>query len=721
MNELTPKEEKHIDDICYAALCYLQDGFSIIPLQYQDKKPTISWKEFQTRKASRDELEQWLNNGPINLGIVCGKVSGNLLVLDFDTEEDLHKAIDLDHYREKTKVVKTGRGYHVYLKAQKPMRTIPVKPEVTLKGEGSYIVAPPSIHVSGQKYRDIGIENIAVIQDIDDFIGSLKETFRDAKTQKQRQRRDVEIRPIVLKKGVIPFCITAMLQGAKQGERNERCFDIVNFYRSIGSPKENTLAILQEWNSKNESPLDKFELESVLNSVYDNKYSFGCSRPSNADYCSEECPYQKKAIDKTKLVWNVATAISNNHHFFTFKDSRECYFYEKGIYKQNGEVIIEKDIQEILKEQTTTHIINEIMANIKIMNYGEREVFNTNISLICVENGILNLETKEMIPHSPEHYFLVKIPVLYDENAECPEIEKFIAAIVAAGDKDILQELVGYCLQRDYRYQVSIMFLGEGANGKSTFLNLLKAFLGSQNVSGISLQDLTMQRFLIAQLYGKLANVYPDLPDIAVSNTGLYKALTGGDPVTADIKFSRNPITFVNTAKLIFSANKLPKVSDQSDAFYRRWIIVTFPNQFLGKDADPNIIKDLITPQELSGFLNWALEGLERLNKQKIFSYSKTVDQIREDYIRKSNPIEAFVLDRLIVDHTEELEKDIVFTEYIEYCNENKLPSTSKNVFARELPRYVTSITSTRHKVEGERKAFWKGIRFKTKEDEENQ
>jgi len=141
---------------------YLEQGLSVIPLKYKDKAPLIPWKEYQERKPTIEEIEKWFgDNKPKNIGIVCGKVSGNLVVLDFDNKEELSKFIvelprGVYEKIEKTMRVETGKGYHIYLRLPENMniRTIPrVKDGVDIKGEGGYVVAPPSIHPSGKTYQ----------------------------------------------------------------------------------------------------------------------------------------------------------------------------------------------------------------------------------------------------------------------------------------------------------------------------------------------------------------------------------------------------------------------------------------------------------------------------------------------------------------------------------------------------------------------------------------
>jgi putative DNA primase/helicase len=125
--------------------------------------------------------------------------------------------------------------------------------------------------------------------------------------------------------------------------------------------------------------------------------------------------------------------------------------------------------------------------------------------------------------------------------------------------------------------QKALLLVGDGSNGKSTLINLIKAFTGHENVSAVSLQELENNRFSKADLYNKLVNLYADLLDGALKTVGTFKMLTGSDPIKGERKF-QNSFLFKNFAKLIFLANKVPKVFEDRDAFFRRWTILTFPN-----------------------------------------------------------------------------------------------------------------------------------------------
>jgi len=278
-------------------------------------------------------------------------------------------------------------------------------------------------------------------------------------------------------------------------------------------------------------------------------------------------------------------------------------------------------------------------------------------------------------------------------------------------DAKVLQEAVGYTLKNGYIYQKAFMLVGDGANGKSTFLSLVIIFLGPKNVSSISLQDLVSHKFAIAELFGKRANIFDDLSHDALKRTGQFKMATGGGMLKGEKKF-QHPFFFKNDAKLFFSTNRVPEAYDNTTAFFRRWVLINFPNQFMGDDADPHLLEQLTTDEELSGFFNWALEGLKRLDRQGGFSYTSTIDEVQRQYERMSNPLKAFKEDHLRKDPNAITPKNDLYRAYVNYCIDNGLPAKAKNAFSMELYRVMPQIAETRIRKGKTRTQCWKGVKY---------
>ena len=211
--------------------------------------------------------------------------------------------------------------------------------------------------------------------------------------------------------------------------------------------------------------------------------------------------------------------------------------------------------------------------------------------------------------------------------------------------------------------------------------------------------------------------------------------LTGGDPIRAEDKNVR-AFTYHNVAKLTFSCNSVPRVPEDSVAYFRRWVIVEFPYSFEGSSKEEKDLKEKIIsdPGEMSGFLNWALEGLQRLRSNGWhFSNGKTVEIVKQDYIVRSDPYRAFVMHCVIEDPKGYVIKDDLFQAYRDHCDLHKVTSRSRDSFFKNFKdqfRPETLVDYRPNKEENpERPRMFKGIYLKERskwclpddEDEESQ
>ncbi|VUT27832.1 MAG: hypothetical protein SYNGOMJ08_00383 [Candidatus Syntrophoarchaeum sp. GoM_oil] len=327
----------------------------------------------------------------------------------------------------------------------------------------------------------------------------------------------------------------------------------------------------------------------------------------------------------------------------TMGDTMEIYAYRNGLYV-NYEKEIHKHIQDVLGGVSSRHNISEVVSWIKNASLTDRGLFNKDKNVINLKNGLLNVNTLELTPHSPVFASTIRIPITHDPDASCPEINTFLSEIVSEDNKDILLEFFGYYLIPDYRMQRIIMLIGEGANGKGVLLNLLMSFIGHENCSDATLHALDDNRFASSSLYGKLVNIQGDLSAENVRNTSMIKQLCGGDTVFAEKK-GKDAFSFKNTARLIFGGNKLPRaVFDDSNGWFRRMLVIEFPNIFEGDSDDKNKLKCLTTDEELSGLLNIALMGLNRLRVNQGYSDNKTIEELKESYVLHSTPEIDFVV-----------------------------------------------------------------------------
>lgn len=443
--------------------------------------------------------------------------------------------------------------------------------------------------------------------------------------------------------------------------------------------------------------------------------------------CADRYPNKNGRIAAVfkEWIWDVW----EKTQFLTMKDTTELYEYDEGVYKKTGERTLAEWIERNMNEagcadQMRTGIVNEVVDSIKRQTYIERGAFTNNVEYICMQNGILDISTVEFGPHTPDIRFLSKIPIDYDPKATCPVFDRFLETTMPEqDDRDALVEFMGYCLYRALPFHKSFILIGSGANGKSTFLGCLKAFLGKDNIASISLQELETGSFALTTLIGKLANIYPDLSSKAMMTTGKFKALTGGDDIMTNVKYAEYA-TVSNTAKMIFSCNEIPKVnSDDTDAYFRRWAIITFPNTFLEGASDPEMGKKLQDPKEQSGIFNKAVLGLKNLLAKAMFANARSIAETRERYFKLSDPLKAFLMDEmeaddglLVLDVEGFIEKPKLYSLYREYCGKNRHPVKIDDVFFKQLRAQVHVEYSKKTSKEGGRIWCVCGLRMRAQE-----
>lgn len=395
--------------------------------------------------------------------------------------------------------------------------------------------------------------------------------------------------------------------------------------------------------------------------------------------------------EEEKKISNIAKELMNRHKFLTVyyekKDKEIIHIFKKGIWKPGGKKIIHKQTENILGEDSTIHKVREVTAKIKRNTAINSQEFNkTPTEIICVKNGILNLKTKKLTEHNPKHYFKKKLNITYDPEKDCPECKKFFKQTLYEEDIPVIQEWFGFQLYKKYFLKKAMILYGPANTGKSVLLDLLTTFVGNDFVSGLSLQDISIGKsFDLASLHNKLSNIHDDLSASGLKNTGHFKMAVGDSYIDAEIKFGAR-FKFMNYAKHTFACNKIPSNKEASDeAYWIRWIPIALENVVPKERRDPFLISKLTTDDELSGLLNWSLEGLDRLFSNKCFSYGKSGEEIKNIMMRESTPVVAFVNDVVLRCDNNKLLKNDLYNFYRFYCSKNKHGVMSKRKLTNRL------------------------------------
>jgi putative DNA primase/helicase len=342
------------------------------------------------------------------------------------------------------------------------------------------------------------------------------------------------------------------------------------------------------------------------------------------------------------------------------------FVYFNGVYRPDGESHVQTRTAQLLGDRWTRKRADEVAGYLLATSPAlwDRPPLDT----VNVRNGLLDVASGRLREHTPDFLSPIQIGAAFDPKGACACIDHFVREVFPPDAHELAYELPGHLMIPDTRPERAILLLGGGANGKSTYLAVIERFLGgSDNVSAIPLQALDSNRFAAAGLYGKLANIVADLDADLVKSSAMFKAIVSGDTISAERKYGA-PFSFRPYARLLFSANEPPPTHDTSYAYFRRWLIVPFEATFTGSRRDPDLRAKLTTPQQLSGLLNRALEGLYRLGKEGDFSRSEMLDSAAHEFRVAVDSAAAFVAEECLARPGLRAARPRLYEAYKQWC-----------------------------------------------------
>jgi len=429
----------------------------------------------------------------------------------------------------------------------------------------------------------------------------------------------------------------------------------------------------------------------------------------------------------------ITVNLLTQYQFITTPD-KTVWVYEGGIYKPVGEQIIHIEVVKAMGIEYLESDTTNVIARVQAKTFMTWEDFNKGSEdFICLENGVLDLrywtdcEFKARADSSAGFEVLhdlgfgihiVKLPFKYNPKAEYPTIKKFFNEVLKSQeDIDAMIEWFAYHLIKSQPYQKASIWIGVGSNGKTVMANLLRAFLGKDNYTNLTLEQICNNRFASSGLFGKLASIGSEMSGSRLKDTEMFKKIVGGESINAERKF-KDSFDFFPDVKLTFYGNKTPSLRSQDDcyAYFRRFISFEFPNIFEGDKKDEHLIEKLTTPEELSGLLNWVLEGLSRLIKNRKFSNEKPWEEIRTEYLVHSDIERAFI-DAEIESQEDDVEIWVTTEEcyqaYKEFCKKHDKQANSKNLLSIRIQESTNATIKFKHDDKTVR--IYSGIRLKNK------
>lgn len=372
----------------------------------------------------------------------------------------------------------------------------------------------------------------------------------------------------------------------------------------------------------------------------------------------------------------------NNDFFYTFNGSSWTQTDKQTIKDLLGKAAFKAGVKEILSK--SFEFKEKLFKQFCESAYLPKPENHSKTVLINIGNGTyeVGLNDRKLRDHDRNDFLTYQLPFSFDENATCPKFLKFLAEVLPDLQcQDLLAEYFGYVFTKHLKLEKALFLHGGGQNGKGVVYDIMRAILGKENVTSYSLADLMLEhnRALISD---KLLN-YSSEANASI-NRDIFKNLVSNEAIMARLKYGQS-FMMTDYAKLAFNTNSLPKETEHTKAFFRRFLIVPFNVTIDDKNKNPNLANEIIE-SELSGIFNWILQGLQRLLKQSGFSDCKASDEALATYQTESDSVCMF-LDEEGYKAQEEsriLLKDF-YAEYKTFCTDDGYRAVSKRNFTKRL------------------------------------
>jgi putative DNA primase/helicase len=329
--------------------------------------------------------------------------------------------------------------------------------------------------------------------------------------------------------------------------------------------------------------------------------------------------------------------------------------------------------------------------------------------VVACANGLLDVTTRQVHPHTPRFFNLVSIPFGYDPDAAEPTRWLKFLAEIWPGDADCvlaLQEIFGYVLSGRTDLQKIFLVIGPTRSGKGTIARILAGLVGAGNVAGPTLASLGTN-FGLSPLIGKPLAV---VSDARLDSRGACQvverllSISGEDVLTVDRKF-KDPWIGKLPARFVILSNELPRLEDASGAIANRFIVLTMTASFLGRE-DTGLTASLLA--ELPGILNWSLDGLDRLTRRGRLNEPGSSADARLALQDSSSPVSAFIRDECR--RSGEVRVDDLFTAWKAWCDENGHRPGTKQTLGRAVRAAVPGLRTSQPRDGGARDRCYLGL-----------
>ncbi|MDY4079649.1 MAG: phage/plasmid primase, P4 family [Clostridium sp.] len=649
---------------------------------YKELKKRIGNKLYTYEEA----LKSLKNSFCARIGLWIPK---SYIVIDTDTKEASEKV--LQYIKDKkidTPIITTKKGYHIIFKngleIDKQLVNKPIKLGCNVDyriGNKGYIILP--INDDDRRIEHLGNK----IESITNSLSPLEEDIKVGNkkknvSNKKNSSKDLETQNDTEKT-------------VKKGKRNDTLFKyLCKFSRNNELRKyEVLLNLALGFNQiKCNPPLDIEEVKTITKSVIEN-------------YTQPIFLNEKGNVIPGVL----ADEVENDYQYKCYRKSD--YLYNNKYYKkiEDKEIIlgiIEKYIKETGNDMLIrTSTLEEVLKILKIRNTISQDF---KASYICVENGLVDLNTFEVKDHTPKEITFFKVPCIFTSIEEGlkklkgSRFEQYLNTTFQNNKEiiDNIQEIMGMSLAPNpKKYAKAVCLLGEGSNGKSLFINILKALHGDI-VSTVSLKDIDgkgEQNFNLYNMIGRNINIDADASGARLEDTGNFKKIITADPIQC-VKKGEQATTVVLNILLVFGLNKMPSSSDKSFGFARRLDIIPFNQEFCkngekknNKNALPvdfRLEEDILT-KEMDIVLAFALEGLKRMRGNNYtLSKCNLREDVTEEYRLNNDSVLAFYEENKNGQYIKDVSASIIYNFYCSWCKNNELAEVSATSFGIKFKKF---------------------------------
>jgi len=409
----------------------------------------------------------------------------------------------------------------------------------------------------------------------------------------------------------------------------------------------------------------------------------------------------------------------------TYRRTVYVYDPDRGIYRENdGD--IEQRVQAIASRCGFSGRIStakrEVLSYILDQEIAREYPFNSYPGIPCA-NGVVVFDfetgTRSLVPHSPEYRFTYRLPVAYDPAADPSEIRRVLASWADEGRYDVLLQIPAQAILQAVvtgkPFKKSYIIHGDTNGGKSSYIELNRRTFGSENIARVMLQQIGSDRFCLANLEGKLFNVYDDLDDVPLQNSSVLKAITGDDTHYVEKK-GIDAYEARIFAVHLYTCNRPPSTPErvQNDAaFWGRWEFVTFPNYF---EVNPKWYDQVLTPATCSAYFNLVLEMALSIYQAGELPVKSSAYEVRDSWQINSDPLYKFITENMDRSEAGYVLKEDAYAGFLNFARtENvppsKIPATLET-FAKAVFKY--GFAPARVRVDGARAQVFRGYTWKS-------